>query len=52
MTKMAAMPIYDKTPLKIFFSGTIGQGPRLGMQNWGLNIIKQDIKKNLLFLFS
>ena len=22
MTKMAAMPIYGKTPLKIFFSGT------------------------------
>ena len=22
MTKMATMPIYDKTPLNIFFSGT------------------------------
>ena len=24
MTKMAAMPIYGKTPLKILFSGTVG----------------------------
>ena len=25
MTKMAAMPIYGRNPLKIFFSGTKGQ---------------------------
>ena len=24
MTKMVAMPIYDKNPLKVFFSGTKG----------------------------
>ena len=39
MTKMAMAntPIYDKDPLKTFFSGT--KGPmilRLGMQHWGL----------------
>ena len=37
MTKMAAMPIYGKNPLKIFFSGT--KGPMtmgLGMQHLGL----------------
>ena len=35
MTKMAATPMYGKTPLKIFFSGT--KGPMalgLGMQHW------------------
>ena len=37
MTKMAAMPIYGKTPLKIFFSGT-GRSisTKLGMYNWRL----------------
>ena len=35
MTKMAAMPIYDKTHLKVF-SGTKGQMTiGLGMQHWG-----------------
>ena len=37
MTKMAAMPIYGKNPLKICFSRT--KGPvalGLGMQHWGL----------------
>ena len=37
MTKMAAMPIYSKSPSKIFFYGT--KGPMtlgLGMQHWGL----------------
>ena len=36
MTKMAAMPIYGKNPLKIIFSRT--KGPMalgLGMQYWG-----------------
>ena len=36
MIKMAATPIYDKNPLKIFFSGT--KGPMAlghGMQHWG-----------------
>ena len=37
MTKMAAMPIYSKKPLKIFFAGT--ERPmtlKLGMQYWAL----------------
>ena len=34
MTKMAAMPIYDKNPSKFFFSGTTG--PIFGMKHWGL----------------
>ena len=40
MTKMAAMPIYGKNPLKIFFSGT-GRpiSTKLGMYNWGLQPI-------------
>ena len=40
MTKMAAMPIYGKNPLKIFFSGT-GRpiSTKLGMKHWGLQHI-------------
>ena len=37
MTKMAAMPIYDKNTLKIFCSGT--GGPiltKISMYQWGL----------------
>ena len=34
MTKMAAMPIYDKNPSKIFFSGTGGPiSTKLGMKH-------------------
>ena len=34
MTKMAAMPIYGKKPLEIFFSGTGGQiSKKLGMEH-------------------
>ena len=34
MTKMAAMPIYDKNPSKIFFSGTTGPiSTKLGMKH-------------------
>ena len=34
MTKMAAMPIYGKNPLKIFFSGTTGPiSTKLGMKH-------------------
>ena len=37
MTKMAAMPIYGKNTLKVFFSGTTGQiSMKLGMKHWGL----------------
>ena len=37
MTKMAAMPIYGKNPLKFFFSGTTGPiSTKLGMKHWGL----------------
>ena len=37
MTKMAAMPIYDKNPLKFFYSGTTGLiSTKLGMKHWGL----------------
>ena len=37
MTKMAAMPLYGKSPSKIFFSGTGGLiSKKLGMQHWGL----------------
>ena len=36
MTKMAAMPMYDKNPLKIFISGTVGpMALELVMQHWG-----------------
>ena len=35
MTKMAAMSIYDKKPLKIFFSGTIRPMTlKAGMRYW------------------
>ena len=36
MTKMAAMPIYFKNPLKIFFSETNMMALKLGKQHWGL----------------
>ena len=37
MTKMAAMLIYGKNPLKIFISGTGGLiSKKLGMKHWGL----------------
>ena len=37
MTKMAAMPIYDKIPSKFFFSGTTGPiSTKLGMKHLGL----------------
>ena len=37
MTKMAAMPIYGKKPLKFFFSGTTGLiSTKLGMKHLGL----------------
>ena len=37
MTKMAAMPIYDKNPTKLFFSGTTGPiSEKLGMKHRGL----------------
>ena len=40
MTKMAAMPIYGKKPLEIFFSRT-GRpiSTKLGMYHWGLQPI-------------
>ena len=36
MTKMAAMPIYGKKPLKILFSGTKQKADdlKLGMRHW------------------
>ena len=40
MTKMAATPIYDKSPSNIFFSGTNRSiSTKLGMQHWGLQPI-------------
>ena len=37
LTKMAAMPIYGKTPSKFFFSGTTEPiSMKLGMKHWGL----------------
>ena len=37
MTKMAAMPIYDKNPSKFFFSGTTGPiSTKLDMMHQGL----------------
>ena len=40
MTKMAAMPIYGRNPLKIFFSGTSRPiSTKLGMQHRGLKPI-------------
>ena len=41
MTKIAAMSIYGKNPLKIFFSGTRARALKHGMQNWGLNLINE-----------
>ena len=54
MTKMAATPVYDKNPLKLFFSGT--KGPMtlgLGMQHWGLgpNKICSDDDLGLTLIF-
>ena len=41
MTKMAAMPIYVKKTLKIFFSRTrIPMILKLGMYHWGLKLYK------------
>ena len=41
MTKMATMPIYDKNPLKIFFSGTNGlMALKLSIQHSGLEPYK------------
>ena len=40
MTKMAAMRIYDKDPLKIFFPGNSGPiSTKVGMQHLGLRSI-------------
>ena len=56
MTKMAATPIYDKNPLKIFFSGI--KGPMilgLGTQHLGLGLNKvhsnDDLGLTLTFFF-
>ena len=48
MTKMAAMPIYGKKPLKIFFSRT--RSPmilKLGMYHLGLKLYKVYINDDL-----
>ena len=57
MTKMSAMPIYGKNPLKIFFSRTrrpVTLG--LGMQHWGCGAYQvcsnDDPKLTLTYLTS
>ena len=40
MTEMAAMRIYGKTPLKVFFPGISGPiSMKLGMKHWGIKSI-------------
>ena len=38
MTKMAAMPIYDKNPLKFFSITKDHMILKVGMQHWGLKL--------------
>ena len=57
MTKMAAMPIYGKNPLKVFFSRTRrGMTLGLGMLHWGCEAYQvcsnDDPKLTLTYLTS
>ena len=53
MTKMAAMPIYGKTPSKLFFSGTTGPiSTKLGMNHLGLEYYNVIINYDLWMILT